>query len=857
MPRSAAALAHERAGRVELESIGLRVPQATAGAAPIAQREFAIGASAVGGIELETAVETHGSTAWVHLRARNPGPRSAQLAGVVLALRWTGHAARSLRYLRHGWQSWSFTGSRPLDGEGDPPFPSGPWLRGLHHGVSEVPRDRIGWHESELVGAIGCAGGGPAVLVGVYERGVSFGIVYARASGADVEIAVELRVDGALAPGASLRLETVRIALGTDATGLLEDYALDYGRRAGARVARPFVAGWCSWYYAFQHVSEADVLRNVEALAKARSEIPVEVVQLDDGYQRSVGDWRETNARFPRGLAALAAEIRAAGFVPGLWTAPFCVVPESDVHARHPQWLLRDGDAPRVAMLHPDWSAGARVHALDTSRDEVIEHLERLFADLTGMGFRYHKLDFLFVEALAASVFDPAIGRAARLRRGLEAIRRGAGEEAFLLGCGCPLGAAVGIVDGMRIGPDVAPHWWPDPATRVPGIEETQPSTRSAIRSALARAFMHRRLWLNDPDCLMVRSRDTGLAPCEREALASVIAATGGICVVSDDVPGLAPEDRELLGATLALAARIDGSGIPGAARVPDLLDAEIPARIVAEDGAAGCFIGLVNAGEAALTCQLPGSTARIGPDAGDRVELAPHAGALRYTRRDVRLAVFCDFDGTFSVQDVGATLAERHAADRRPVQWARYERGEITPWEYNLEILDGLRLPHDELERFLRSVQLDPGARELIAWCEREGVPFRVVSDGFDWNLNRIQVLQQVRFGYHANHLRVEDGRWRIRAGNPNPACFCGTGTCKAGVIQAFRREHPEAVLVHVGNGRVSDTCGALAADVAFAKDSLAVELARRGEPFTPFETLLDVVPALDRLRAGARPSR
>ncbi len=74
---------------------------------------------------------------------------------------------------------------------------------------------------------------------------------------------------------------------------------------------------------------------------------------------------------------------------------------------------------------------------------------------------------------------------------------------------------------------------------------------------------------------------------------------------------------------------------------------------------------------------------------------------------QSTRLAVFCDFDGTFSVQDVGATLAARHAGDRRPAQWARYERGEITAWEYNMEILDGFALPEGVLEEFLQSVEL------------------------------------------------------------------------------------------------------------------------------------------------------
>jgi 2,3-diketo-5-methylthio-1-phosphopentane phosphatase len=212
-------------------------------------------------------------------------------------------------------------------------------------------------------------------------------------------------------------------------------------------------------------------------------------------------------------------------------------------------------------------------------------------------------------------------------------------------------------------------------------------------------------------------------------------------------------------------------------------------------------------------------------------------------------LAIFCDFDGTFSVQDVGSTLAARHAADRRPAQWARYERGEITAWEYNLEILDGLPLSEQALDEFLHSVKLDPGARDMLAWCEERDIPFRILSDGFDYNLDRLQQIYGISFEYDANHLHYEDGVWRISAGHPNPACSCGTGTCKRGRIDAFRSTHPGMTLVHVGNGRVSDLCGSQAADITFAKDTLALELERRGEPFLPFSTLNDVIIGLEQL--------
>jgi len=214
-----------------------------------------------------------------------------------------------------------------------------------------------------------------------------------------------------------------------------------------------------------------------------------------------------------------------------------------------------------------------------------------------------------------------------------------------------------------------------------------------------------------------------------------------------------------------------------------------------------------------------------------------------------VALAVFCDFDGTFSVQDVGSTLAARHAGPRRPALWARFERGEITAWDYNVEVLDGLDLPADGLEEFLQTVELDPGARDLLRWCEAHRVPFRILSDGFDLNLNRLQEIHGIRFAYDANHLHYEKDRWRIRAGSPNPECECGTGVCKAAALDEFRTKHPDATLVHIGNGRVSDTCGALAADLAFAKDSLAVELEQRGAPFERFESLRDVIPVLEQI--------
>ena len=210
-------------------------------------------------------------------------------------------------------------------------------------------------------------------------------------------------------------------------------------------------------------------------------------------------------------------------------------------------------------------------------------------------------------------------------------------------------------------------------------------------------------------------------------------------------------------------------------------------------------------------------------------------------------LAVFCDFDGTFSVQDVGSTLAKQHLGARRAKLWAEYEAGNQTAWQYTARLFEGFRLPEAELQRFLETIELDAGAHALVAWCTERTVPFRILSDGFDYNLDRLQDIHGVRFAYTSNHLRYVDGCWKIEAGRPDAQCDCGTGTCKRSVIAAWRADHPGVHCVHIGNGRVSDTCGAIEADLAFAKETLAEELESRGVAFERYDDLNDVMVELE----------
>jgi len=857
-----------RAPRVEPRSVVLRLGEHESSTTLEVSDDLCEGSRRLSDLEVVLTRTDHGAAATLEVALVSHADAPVFVESLSLGLRWCGHAAASHRFLRHGWQSWSFTGSRDLDDAGEPPFPSGPWLRGMHHCVGAPSGEWDGWHESATFAVIGAgAGEGPACLAGVLETGLAFGVVHLRAAGATpgelerpVDIEVELRVEAPLAPGERRALEAVRVAVGPDPSELLERFAALWGRRGRARTGAPYQVGWCSWYHFFHRVTEDDLLRNLDALAGVRDEIPVAVVQLDDGYQRAIGDWLHTNEQLPGGLARVAGAIRDAGFAAGIWTAPFAASAESELLRAHPEWALGDESGDRGdwlrGTLNPEWSADGWVYALDASQPGLLAHLEETFRALAALGFTYQKLDFLYMAAMQGRASDPSLTRAARLRAGLSAVRRGAGDEAFLLGCGCPLGPAVGVVDGMRIGPDVAPTWGVDQPVVIPGLEPVLPSTASALRSIAARLFMHRRLWLNDPDCLMARRRETALRPEEARSLAAAIAVSGGMMVLSDDLALLDAGERSMVSQVLGNGAEIDRAAV-GAARLLDPLAPGTLQRLEARVGA-DVYRAAINLGDspsaqaAAPEVDWAGDGVALAeisaPGAGQGGDLlAPHASRATRHAGCRPLAVFSDFDGTFSIRDVGSTIALQHLSEERTSLWGRYVQGEIDAWRYAELLFDGFAFGRERLEAFLRTIDLDPGARKLVDWCAARDVPLRILSDGFDYNIDRLQDIHDLRFAFTANHLRFEGERWRISPAGRNPACDCGTGACKRAVIEAYRASRPGHCIVHIGNGRVSDRCGAEAADLAFAKDTLADDLDDRGVVYTRFETLLDVVAALE----------
>jgi alpha-galactosidase len=546
------------------------VPWTGPGELAVSALSIQVEAAPAGGAD--TGVPAGGdSLAW---SVTNRGEVPIELTSVALVWR-LDDAAGPLRMFRHGYQSWSHSGVAVLGIDRDPSSAAGSleMARGVHHADPAVTDP--GELRSEWVTVIQAGNQSPR-LVGFDDGRDHDGTLRLRTGPSGPELAAEAFLGGAtLAPGERRRLHPVVVS-GPEPAGaseLLEGWADRAGQVGGARTAAPYQVGWCSWYHYFHDVTEADLRSN---LARA-GDWPFEVFQLDDGYQAAIGDWLDTNERFSSGVDELADAIAAQGRIPGLWIAPFIVAPDSEVARRHPDWLARtDTGDPLPGMFNPPWGGGhgGFMWALDTTHPEVLTHLESVARQLVEAGYRYLKLDFTFAPTYPGRWHDPSATPAQRVRAGYDAVRRGAGADTFILGCGVPLAHVVGAVDANRIGPDVAPSWNRDgDRVGLAGYEASLPATRHALHATLARSFMHRRLWVNDPDCLMLRTDQTALDAVASRTWSQAVGLSGGMALVSDDLALLGDDARRRLDEAVELGRVSDAAASTGATpRCDDLL---------------------------------------------------------------------------------------------------------------------------------------------------------------------------------------------------------------------------------------------------------------------------------------------
>lgn len=456
----------------------------------------------------------------------------------------TGKSKEMAMYC-NGWQSWSHTATYGA-GERMRQSRLGPFQNPQNQNPTTPAPHKIGIFASDFFAAIGDRSSKLGLIIGFLSQKQQFGFVTAEL-GKKVRIDLLASGDNArLTPNKTMVTDWAIIApIRLDDDDPLGTYVEAVARENEVNLNKSKPSGWCSWYEFYTKIDDEKIKRNIRTIDQLKDDLPMNLVQIDDGFESQIGDWLDFKKTFHTGVKPHAKMIHDAGMNAGLWLALFIVHKKSKLIKENPRYILRKkNNQPIFSGIN--WNSFTT--ALDLTNPDAVKNASSVIRTaVKDWGFDFLKLDFLYAGGLPGKHHDPSLTRAQILRKGMIALRQAAGEEVFLLGCGAPLGSMIGIVDGMRIGADVLDSWTTKALGThlIVGSEPNTPAAANAIQNTITRSMLHNRWWINDPDVLLVRD-DMELTLEEVQSLASMISLSGGMVMLSDDLEKISAERIKL-----------------------------------------------------------------------------------------------------------------------------------------------------------------------------------------------------------------------------------------------------------------------------------------------------------------------
>lgn len=345
--------------------------------------------------------------------------------------------------------------------------------------------------------------------------------------------------------GKEIRLEDMVILQG-ERNAILNEFAEIIRRNHPVKEYSEMPVGWCSWYCIGPDISEKDIFDNLKVI---REKTPgLKYIQIDDGFQPFMGDWLETSDKFNRPMKDICQDIKKAGFEPAIWLAPFIASKKSRLLREHPDYFVQDGNGNPLCTKEVTFSGwrDAPWYMLDGTNLNARQYIYDVVREIyENWGVRYYKLDANVWGALPfGERYDKNATSIEAYRRGMETIFDATENKAFILGCNAPMWPSLGLVTGMRVTNDVIRN-----VRHMANLSE----------QCFSRNWMHKKLWVNDPDCLIMAdnsSKVMGSSGVIRKSLSNkkflklnnvYIRASGGMVLSGDYVSKYSKSDIDRL----------------------------------------------------------------------------------------------------------------------------------------------------------------------------------------------------------------------------------------------------------------------------------------------------------------------
>ena len=222
--------------------------------------------------------------------------------------------------------------------------------------------------------------------------------------------------------------------------------------------------GWMTWYSVKFDASETMILENAKAFKEAfggyTDEKPVLWVDWEWFHRKfnSKGEDGEDmlsphKASYPRGLKALASDLKGLGFTPALWVSPQVDVRTNALFAAHPEWILAS---------HSFW--GGHVFADPTAPGYLDDFVKPLFRKYRSWGYEAFKWDCMPYTMWMYDLYhdrfhDKSVSTKEAYRRLVAAGREAVGPDTYLESCSGtgddPMLWSADAFDAARVGSDI------------------------------------------------------------------------------------------------------------------------------------------------------------------------------------------------------------------------------------------------------------------------------------------------------------------------------------------------------------------------------------------------------------------
>lgn len=332
----------------------------------------------------------------------------------------------------------------------------------------------------------------------------------------------------------SLSLPELHLIFGNKSFNTFQKFASNVALDNNINLTQPPAYHWCSWYESQKDFNEKILNDVLNGLDKIQPKIPIQTIQIDDGYFSYYGDWLHFDTvKFPSGFQNNINKIKEKGYRAGVWIGPFMVHEKSDLFKNHPDWILHHLDGSKVV----EWeSAEGNTYILDASNPKALAYLRQVFKTFKSMGISYFKTDFMdwgLRNSVQYKRHTPGKTSAQYFDDVLKMIREEIGNESFWLGCIMPFPGAIGYVDAIRNSNDVGTSW-------------SEGSQGNMIQESITTQYMNNILWQIDPDVLYLNSFTTTLSDDQCVTLALFDGMLGGVINTSDRFHNMTKEHLKL-----------------------------------------------------------------------------------------------------------------------------------------------------------------------------------------------------------------------------------------------------------------------------------------------------------------------